>query len=480
MQDACDKQGPQPYIKSHPHTQESSSQSSSQGNCDPQTPSPQYSEPPAHPAPNGHVPPVIADPTVALDTQALDPHFARLLSSLGQSASAIRGNGKEVLGLSSKELSALPTSHTPVPTTTSSAHSHPTSDLSDWSSSVPTQLPTRITETNTTPLHPGPMVKNNSPAFPYLQVSKQPHILSPHAQPNGIDGGPGSQALSFTASSSTSNPAGLSEASTNTWGSSSRRTASTADISPYLSRPPEIPTSGKRLKQLALLESVADESTRMTPMLARREIPLPQHNNRYPTTSAPLSEPPPPTNSMNDLRVIYSSGPGVQGVPSPVSPHSFNPQLHSRLPLPPNDPFQVRSRIGQACRGPPMLHAPMGRQVNIPETQTINSSHYPSGTTGVYPSLHHMQEYRLPFPPAPQQDHPFPPLTQSRVQFSQAPMPPPHLLPFSHSASTPLSAPAAPSSFDLPTSRNPSKTSSSLLSILNDGRHSETNLLGDR
>ncbi|KAI6008195.1 Dcp2, box A domain-containing protein [Pisolithus orientalis] len=48
---------------------------------------------------------------------------------------------------------------------------------------------------------------------------------------------------------------------------SSRRSSSIADISPYLTTPTEVPTSGKRLKQLALLELVADESSKMTPTL---------------------------------------------------------------------------------------------------------------------------------------------------------------------------------------------------------------------
>lgn len=129
----------------------------------------------------------------------------------------------------------------------------------------------------------------------------------------------------------------------------SRRVSSTADISPYLSRAAEIPTSAKRLQQLSLLESVADESARMAPIIAARAAmasrgPIP---NGYP--QPPSSVPPHLLSNPCDLGNLYSSyHPGP--IPANVQPHYSSDAL---------DPFQVRSRTSQAFHRSP-THNPTG------------------------------------------------------------------------------------------------------------------------
>ncbi|KAJ3499960.1 hypothetical protein NLJ89_g9998 [Agrocybe chaxingu] len=146
--------------------------------------------------------------------------------------------------------------------------------------------------------------------------------------------------------------------------SSSRRTSSTADISPYLSRATEVPTSAKILKQISLLETVADESARLAPIIAARAAMASRgaipSGYPLPTSSVPLPSVPPqlPFANSRDMGhgVLYSSAhPGL-----PASAAGFHPRIPAENPAFGNtDPFQVRSRTSQAVHRTSM-HNPTG------------------------------------------------------------------------------------------------------------------------
>ncbi|KAJ7143719.1 hypothetical protein C8R44DRAFT_845908, partial [Mycena epipterygia] len=104
---------PPAHVPYHDTTQESSSQSSSIDNEDPHTPSPQYSTTaPSHVVHDGFA--------------SLDPHFARLLSSLSLSAAiAAGGKGAGEPTLTIKTSEPVPEPSTPVPVTTSEKEDAP-------------------------------------------------------------------------------------------------------------------------------------------------------------------------------------------------------------------------------------------------------------------------------------------------------------------------------------------------------------------
>ncbi|KAJ7487590.1 Dcp2, box A domain-containing protein, partial [Mycena galericulata] len=308
------RKDPPPHVPYHDATQESSSQSSSVDNGDPHTPSPQYSTA----APNHVVHDGFAQS--AIDSESLDPHFARLLSSLSLSAAAAAASGKEAVDppLSIKTSESVPEPSTPVPVTASSSGSQqplPPAANSDWSSSAPPQSQLQ-------PQSLQPRTSFQSPS---------PLILSPRANGAPLAGSdPPASATSPTHSLASLRALG------------SRRTSSTADISPYLARSSEVPGSAKRLKQLALLESVADESARM---LSHRSPPpgnaRPAMNNGTPHYPLPpASVPPPPAFQHDPMQVLYSSG-----QPHPPAFHGMHPG---------QDPFQVRPWTSQAFHRGPM------------------------------------------------------------------------------------------------------------------------------
>ncbi|KAF8640624.1 hypothetical protein AX17_000285 [Amanita inopinata Kibby_2008] len=239
-----------PYRSPNESAQDSSSQSSSADNGEPQTPSPQYPT-----AAVNNDPHVMDAESSGLDlpVEAIDPHFARLLSSLTLSAST-----------SAK-------------------------DVGDdrW---------------------------QNSPADLGLSasVSTSPGIRSPGSSIEI------SQAVSDvrTNRSEKLSPPSISPITTSR-SATSRRTSSIADISPYLVRPVEVPTSATKLRQLALLESVADESARLASSLT--------HHNTVPSTGVCAGHPSPSSFPVSPIRsettrrhVLYSSNPTAlrDGTPS--------------------------------------------------------------------------------------------------------------------------------------------------------------------
>jgi len=152
----------------------------------------------------------------------------------------------------------------------------------------------------------------------------------------------------------------------------SRRVSLTTDISPYLSRGTEVPTSAKRLQQLSLLESVADESARMAPIIAARAAMASRGSvpNGYPQPSSSVPPPQLLSNSgdSGDLGILYS--------PYHPGPVSTNVQPRYSFDASAHDPFQVRSMTSQAFHRVPM-HNSTG-SINMSQDHllaTINGSH---------------------------------------------------------------------------------------------------------
>jgi mRNA-decapping enzyme subunit 2 len=470
------------------NTQESSSQSSS-----PQTPSPKsYETLPEH-ASNGQIASASTDDI--LEAQVLDPHFARLLSSLSMSSrSIVDGQAAHTLipKISKRDRTPSPTSATPVPSAVSSSNlrSVPSYSLdrADWSSHAPTRLLHRNGDLKVATVSSASSLARRDPPIeipvaqvPPLKPSTRPPMspsshpeTSQRPSPSGLlsgDPDPSSSTLS-------SSPHSLTSPSSYT--PSSRRTSSTADISPYLSRPTEIPTLGKRLKQLALLERVADESMRMAPRLDHRPLPFGAHAN--PPNGAPQLCPPPHS--------VITRGAGVSG-PRVSDPSmelmgygqaltSDRTHMFDSRPFPhhfeiQDDPFQVRPRTSQALHRSPGMFSPtasLGRQsmnqhrllsmINAPPLPS------PAQAPSIYqglPSrqLSHSVVHSLPFQ-SPSQ-------TPARIPGPLHILPPYQFPSQQPSAVPPVSAPAKSSVFDIPPS---TKGSSSLLSILNAGRGSRT------
>lgn len=269
----------------------------------------------------------------------MDPHFARLLSSLTLSASA---SIKETGDCKAKQISTME----PVSPSTRSRYS----------------------------------TRNHSARKPSLDVKPMSPLTETPRSPGIAPNTKSSDAIQSPAISTAHSPR-----------AASRRTSSTADISPYLTRPVELPTSAKQLKQVALLESVADESAKLVSTLT-------QHNSTLPT-SVNASHPVPvlpyqPLSSNPPHRVLYN-------VPSP-SLQRGTPL--ARLPEPSNMPLRgpmpVRSMTSHALYRDATQGWP--RSMNItpirstPEPFTILRSH---GAT-VHNSFLPQSQFGLPLSPS--------------------------------------------------------------------------------
>ncbi|KAJ7225523.1 Dcp2, box A domain-containing protein [Mycena pura] len=341
------RKDPSPHVPDHDATQESSSQSSSVDNGDPHTPSPQYSTAaPRHVVHDGFV-------QSAIDSESLDPHFARLLSSLSLSAAAAGGKDTAEHPLSVRTSEPDPEPSTPVPVTASSSGSQslPARANSDWPAStvVPDHSQDNAPQIMPESKHLQPQSLQPRTSF----QSPSPLILSPRA--NGASSVAERPAAGSDRIASATSPA---RSATSLRSLGSRRTASTADISPYLARSSEVPSSAKRMKQLALLESVADESAKMLsyrqppPLANPRQV---MNSTQYPLP--PASVPPPPVFPHDPMQVLYSSGQQL--------PTQFNGMALG------HDPFQVRPWTSQAFHRGPMggpMHPPGPSSMSITQS----------------------------------------------------------------------------------------------------------------
>ena len=172
-----------------------------------------------------------------------------------------------------------------------------------------------------------------------------------------------------------------------------RRASSTADILPYLTRAAgDVPISATRLKQLSLLETVADESARMSSAIAARAA------TNHVVNSYPLPPQSVPPQSMmlgntRDPGLIYSSDQpralshalGFQPVYNPLE-NNFRRE---------HDVSQFRSRTSQSIHRN-LMHNPTG-SVDIHQSHllaTLNGSRTPSLNPSQYgPPTHNVPMY---------------------------------------------------------------------------------------
>ena len=443
------------YISGDRGARESSSSSADTG--EPQTPSPQYSE--AIPVTNGHI--ITSHDSESVEekgvlVEPLDPHFARLLNSLSISASK---NVDPKTPHAVNRAAFLPKTISP-----SNRLQTP-----DWSSRVPTFSETLVDSPGLSKVkHISTQDSHNWEKHPDRILSNDSEVSS-RADSGSSDTSPVVVANSVAASSFT----------VTTARKSSRRSSSIADISPYLSRPAEMPTSGKRLKQLALLETVADESSKMTPTLISRELP-PIHGPDYPPGySGPSASVPPPTSYATRVNLGASFEPGasvpsLNAVRSANLPPSYGSHEHPIL----GDPFQVRPRSSQLNHststypggvltrgvrnqnqalpllgGPPHVPPPTnipGRLLPTPFPQTFAPSY---STTPLHPSAQSNNIHCI-YPYASASEHAVPSAPPHAFRASHDP----HAVPAAQVVLSPQSRSSLPSS------------SVQLLSILNGNR----------
>ncbi|KAG2154854.1 DCP2-domain-containing protein [Suillus clintonianus] len=431
------------YTSTDNGTHESSSSSADNG--EPQTPSPQYSE--ALPATGRCVATHESDDGQVVDAEHMDPHFARLLSSL--TLSAVKQDD-------SKPQLVLPPVKSPLSMLAHNATPLAKQNIVDWSSRVSAHSETpvisssppkqRLSSVSSSSTHPLRVPQSSSMQASYVESSILP------TSPSHVPGTPSSGALStasLSAASSTSSFTSSRKVSL-----SSRRTSSTADISPYLPRLTEVPASGKTLRQLALLEAVADESSRMTPTLPSRELPtMTNFGNasgvRHPGPSA--SVPPPTHYPQAEFRPLFGYTPSMPaGYHLPSTSHHAS-TAYSEPPLV-DDVFQVRPRSSQFVTHD---YSPRNTQQNqllslltgpppLPVGMPHTSHPHPSYLQGYLPAHHYQPHPSAHFPPAHQAAGP-------------------HMV-------TGLSTAMLPTTFHpLPIpSRTPVTNSAQLLSLLND------------
>ncbi|KAI0639426.1 DCP2-domain-containing protein [Trametes polyzona] len=280
-----------------PNAQELSSQSSV-GNGEPHTPSPQYS------AAQVHQPAFDAgdNPSVENATSRMDPALARLFDRLTLSAATAPP----------EQPAKLPTADT-MPTLTSippvaqPASQDPTASP-DWSAHAPPHRPIAHQREQLSHARSSPTVSARSAEHTPVQA---PPTDAPVA-----------------ATSPTLKPAGHGR----------RSSASTVDLSPYLSRPKAY---NKEMRYHALLENIAQDSDRVSSRLGNRPpIPVPYMN-------PPPSVPP---------EMIYSSSPAVpQQIPRVLPP---------QMPYPPQpmNGFSMRPSTSLAVHHPPPHPAMVPRQ----------------------------------------------------------------------------------------------------------------------
>ncbi|GJE86134.1 DCP2-domain-containing protein [Phanerochaete sordida] len=411
-------------------TQESSSQSSAD-HGDPQTPSPLYSEPVIHHATPDDNPPQ------ALNLDSVDPHFARLLSSLSLSASA-----SSVEDIPKSQINGqLPSSIHP-PISTAAELVQPGSRSPSQAATIrPPRTPSTIPAVSPPPSHshsrkPSRAIPSPSPL---KHASSDAHLRS---LVNGPDRQPSPSA---------------------------RRTA--AGLSPYLQRASITQAAiPKQMKYISMLESLAKDSERMTPKIERQQAALAMNGPPLPVREQLGA--PGPMNAMYGVReespVIYSSGPGPSSTaPGFVNqPPPFPPAPHGAV----HDPFTVRPHTSNTFHPPyPMPPRHVFNEEQLGGMQPGHAVRPPLGPPMAAPPAPYPPGRMAgpPFPapqqlPAPQQ---FLPAARQLNQQGLRLLPPGQLLPSTgYNEPAPLSAPALSPSFNLPRTNG---NNAQLLSILN-------------
>jgi mRNA-decapping enzyme subunit 2 len=301
----------------HSHSVADNAQETSSQSNGPHTPSPKY----------GQLEPyVVKEDSSEKPIITADPHLARLMESL--SMSALQGTSEPKPALSSIDIesrSPPPSAATPVPATASSVDSHPaaawSADTSPETAVPPTLPPSepQMTNGSSTPIHTARLPTSSLASGVSLSPRHQRSV----------------SALS------------------------------------YPTRPAEIASSAKRMKQLALLESVVDESARLTPTIEQQRANLQgaMFNPVAPMIPRSAAASVPPQNTMSVLvpgSVLYSSDKGsgfpprVQSIPPPIN--GIPPPLCSTFG---HEPFTVR-RFDSSLMNPAPLHASNGLLPGMP------------------------------------------------------------------------------------------------------------------
>ncbi len=336
-------------------SQESSSQTSSADNGGPPTPSPQSTE---------------ASHIVHPDMNTMDPQLARLLASLTKTPAL--SDPKE----SSQVNYSVPNTPTP-DTSPEAAEAQPSAEMQ---LQIQTPSTVRINSQSSLPPIHSRTIPQSSAGSPQSSIRARPSLSS------------------TTTANERSDSAVLQSANNTAIASrppTSRRSSSIADISPYLKK--QIPTqpTTNHLKQLALLEGIANESARMTPRLEAEERKLSTSNQPFNGYSFP-----PP--DQRDHSLFYSSNmAGRQSVADLTRP----------LPLPSNsyhDPFQVRPRTSLEVHRPMGVGYNTGSMNSVPMTQMLNGHPPPPmppqasmgfGALGPPPPHYGGMNGYLPYPP---------------------------------------------------------------------------------
>ena len=411
----------------HSHSVADNAQETSSQSNGPHTPSPKY----------GQLEPyVVKEDSSEKPIITADPHLARLMESL--SMSALQGVSEPKPALSSidtESRSPPPSAATPVPATASSADSHP---AAAWSVNASQPMP----ETEVPPTLPPSEPQTTNDSSTPIHTARLP-----------------TSSLASTVSLSPRHQRSISALS-------------------YPTRPAEILSSAKRMKQLALLESVVDESARLTPTIEQQRANLQgtMFNPVPPMIPRSAAASVPPQNTMSVLvpgSVLYSSDKGsgfpprVQSIPPPVN--GIPPPLCSTFG---HEPFTVR-RFDNSLMSPAPLHASNGPLPGMP---------------GVYaqavpppPLLHSVPQYnqQIPGPPTsnvppfprPVGNQPYPGQYGGRIGAPQNPLGarPQSAIPYP-SKCPPLNAPGVgpqPSFAGLSPQLSQPKGNPQLLSILN-------------
>jgi mRNA-decapping enzyme subunit 2 len=211
--------------------------------------------------------------------------------------------------------------------------------LVDWSASAPKPLPSHSPHLRTATFTP--LSKQVTPASHHSPLS-----LSRNSQPLFTNGFSGIAVHPHPPSRPTSSlPIIAPSSSTNTVVSHRSTTghiSSFADISPYLSPRTEVPASTKTLRQIALLETVADESARMTSLTQRK----------------------PPPDLRRPHNFMHFMPPG--SVPPPLVPHNSIAPKSPFLPELSYEPHYIRARTSHAFHHPPL---------NLQGSADINKNH---------------------------------------------------------------------------------------------------------
>ncbi|KAH9950355.1 pyrophosphatase DCP2 [Amylocystis lapponica] len=456
------------------NAQESSSQSSSADNGEPQTPSPQYSAPRINHPISEHISPrgVAAAAQESLNLDGVDPHFARLLNALSISAIAVDEPQTSELSSLAQKAHLSVSSSAPLPPISASPIHHPPAPAaqSDWSARVPAER-TSLSTTRAGSL------STHSSFRPSTAISAHSHIhtststsnvyppsTSPRADPNSLLPSP-SVARAMPSHSLASSVASAKQSPQTSHGR--RVSNATADISPYLSRPRDIP---KEMKYISMLESVAKESDRMSSRLEHRPTMLPpstdlaNRNCLAPGSSA--SVPPLMHGTRMESPVIYSSAPAASSMLTSVS----RPALPFD-PRPLDDPFTVRPRPSTTFHPVPYSHPTSALRPSLMEDQLryVMPSADLHGYAPSRPHSTYAQSFQVAPPLGPEHAMRLP-LPQVQAAMPALRVIPPSELPAQrYGEPPPLSAPAMSPSFTFRTSTNISRSANNahLLSILN-------------